>query len=433
MWLVESEIRAKIVKAEAEGWMPDAEHQDKLSARFEASMSGAVPDIMSIAGDKAQIDIKGLLTNAPNFMAMLFGGGNTTYPEIIAALGAAESDDSISEIILSIDSPGGSVQGLFDTLNAISKAKKPIRAVVSNIAASAAFAIASQADKIVASNQATMVGSIGIVTEIPVSENVVKIASSDAPKKSPDVTTTAGIKIVQERLDALHEVFAESIAAGRSAATGRAFSINDVNADFGQGGVFLAREALKKGMIDGIEENAAGLSGSFLNMGAVAEGKVSAGASAPVKDFPIKAKIVKIDEKNNNSKREGKIMDLSKLKAEHRDLYDAVVKEGFDAGIAQERDRVTAHLTLGEASGAMKDAVNAVTEGTEINATMQAKYMSASMKKGDIANRSADDAAALAAIEGAEGAEEKDAEDKVADIVAAGFGYKEPSAEGGAV
>lgn len=423
MWLVESEIRTRLLKAEAEGLLPTAEQREELFARFDASMGGTIPAIMSVAGDKAQIEIKGLLTNAPNFLAMIFGGGNTTYPEIIAALGAAESDDDISEIILSIDSPGGSSAGLFDTLNVISKTKKPIHAVVSNTAASAAYGIASQADDISVSNQAAMVGSIGIATKFLVSDSVVEIASSEAPKKRPDVTTPEGVKVVQEQLDALHKVFAEAIASGRSNATGKSFSVNDVNKDFGQGSMLIAAEALEKGMIDNIEQKGPQVAGPSSNIGAVL-------SKVPQSVDKNRGKILKT---NKQSKREGKGMDLKELKADHREIYDAAVQVGKEAGVAEERDRVVAHIKMGESTGAMKEASEAITKGIGFNSTMQATYMSAGMKKGDIAARDNDNAVAEGALAGSGGVEGKDAEDQVSDIVAAGLGFKETGTEGGVV
>lgn len=289
MWLLETGIKERIEKAEQAGVVPTAEQQADFIARHEAALAGTTPAIMSVVGDRAQIEIKGTLTNTPSFLAMLFGGGNTTYPEIIAAIAAAENDDSISNIILAIDSPGGLIDGLFDTLNAISKTKKPIQAVVSNLAASAAFAIASQADEIIASNHAASVGSIGIAVNIPVSENRVTITSTPAPKKRPDVTTPEGVAVIKEELDAIHEIFVEAIATGRSAATGKSVSVNDVNADFGQGATLLAREALKRGMIDSIAEEGLQIATSPDSdiTGLADDTEIMAGATPPFKDYPI--------------------------------------------------------------------------------------------------------------------------------------------------
>lgn len=295
MWLLTPEIRDRILQAEQAGLMPTVEQQAELVARHEMALAGALPSIMSVAGDKAQIEIKGILSNTPNFLAMLFGGGNTTYPEIISALGAAESDDTISDITLAIDSPGGNIDGLFDVLNSIAKAEKPIIAVISNMGASAAFAIATQADEIIASNQAARIGSIGIAASILISENKVTIASTDAPKKEPNVETPEGVAIVREELDSLHQLFVEAIAVGRSNATGKTFSVADINTNFGQGATLVARDALKREMIDGIAQEGPQLVSSSNSASASAikgslEGEqveITAGATPPFKDYPI--------------------------------------------------------------------------------------------------------------------------------------------------
>ena len=398
--LPDAGFEERIEKAELAGVVPTAEQQVDFIARHEATMAGTIPAIMSVVGDRAQIEIIGTLTNAPDFLAMLFGGGNTTYPEIIAAIAAAENDDSISNIILAIDSPGGLIDGLFDTLNAISKTKKPIQAVVSNLAASAAFAIASQADEIIASNHAVSVGSIGIAVNIPVSENRVSIASTLAPKKRPDVTTPEGVAVVKEELDAIHEIFVEAIATGRSAATGKSVSVNDVNADFGEGATLLAREALRRGMIDSIAQEGLQI------------------ATSP--DSNITGLIEKED-KPSNTNKEGRVMDLSSLKQEHPSVYEAAVQ----VGVAKERDRAKAHLILGREAGAIEAAMKAVEEGTEMTVSMQATYMAAAMNSKDVGDRTGDDADISAAVAGAEGTEAKDAEDAVADIVCEELGYEE--------
>ena len=54
--------------------------------------------------------------------------------------------------------------------------------------------------------------------------------------------------MVREELDAMHKIFVDSIAEGRSVTTEK------VNAEFGQGGTLLAGEALKRGMIDAVAE-----------------------------------------------------------------------------------------------------------------------------------------------------------------------------------
>ncbi len=366
MWLLAAEIRQIIERAQAAGVVPNAEQQAQYEARYYSADSGETTSrILKVAGDVAQLDITGVMTAAPDFFAMLFGGGNVTYPEIISALAQACANPDVARIEMRVDSPGGHVNGLFDAIAALQMCDKPIRAVVVNQAASAAYALVSQAGEIVASNRAVRVGSIGIATSIGVDPTVVDIASTDAPKKRPDVTTAEGQAIVREELDALHELFAEAIATGRDTTPEK------VNAEFGQGAMVLADAALKRGMIDTI-------AGSTLRVVKSAKSTSATAASGA-------------SETGN--------MDLLKLKAEHPAVYAAAVAEGA----TQERDRVSAHLTLGEASGDMTTALAAVNDGSAMTATLQAKYMAAGMNRNAQGNRQADDAAAAAALAAANG------------------------------
>ena len=87
------------------------------------------------------------------------------YEGIAASLEKALNDSSVSAIVLNLDSPGGEVAGAFQLADQISSArgKKPIAAVASDMACSAAYLIASAADTISLTTTA-IVGSIGVVT-----------------------------------------------------------------------------------------------------------------------------------------------------------------------------------------------------------------------------------------------------------------------------
>lgn len=357
MWLLESNIKRAIEAAEAQGFTPSA---DQL-AQVDTSR------VMAVAGGKAQIDVRGVLTKTPSIMARIFGGGNTTYTDIEAALRAADADDSISEIIMAVDSPGGSVDGLFELIAAMQAVKTPIRAEATK-AASAAYAIASQADTIEATGPAAQFGSIGVVVDAYVAENRVSITSSKAPKKRPDVTTDEGVAMVREELDALHDLFVGAIAEGRGV------SADKINAEYGEGGVLLADAALKRGMIDSIITNK-----------------------------PATAN------KNGGNQQEARSMDLQTLKAQHPDVYAAAAQEGRD----QERDRVSAFLVAGELSGDMKTATTAIKDGSEMTMTLQTQFMMATANKSDRNARQDDEAEAS----GADGADASDAD--VADTASA--------------
>ena len=83
---------------------------------------------------------------------------------------------------------------------------------------------------------------------------------------------------------------------------------------------------------------------------------------------------------NSNPKTEGVDMNKEELKAKYPDLYAAIFGEGKEAGVMEERERVGAHLKLGEESGSMKIAVQFIAEGKSVmDNKVQAEYLSARM------------------------------------------------------
>ncbi len=369
MWLLAAAIRQAIEQAYESGALPTVEQQAQYEARYGLA-EGDTSRVLTVAGDVAEVRVSGVITKAPSFLAMLFGGGNVTYPEIISALAEADKNPDVKRADMVIDSPGGHIDGLFDAIAAIQAFSKPLRAVVRNQAASAAYALASQADEIVAANRATRFGSIGIVASFGVDDSRVDITSTKAPKKRPDVTTEEGRAAVREELDALHEIFVDAIAAGRKT------TAEKINAEYGQGATYLADKALERGMIDSIAEPMLRVVKSPANPKTTASG--------------------------GNNPETGP-MNLSELKAQHPDVYAAAVQEG----VTQERDRVSAHLEMGEAASAMDIAVKAIKDGEQYTAKHMASYNAAALRNRDQQNRQDDDTSASAA-DGARGAGEGD-------------------------
>lgn len=359
MWLLDPIVLQAMADAIHAGFTPTAEQLATLEARAGDGAGGE--RVLRVAGDTAEVMVSGVITAAPAFMAMLFGGGNTTYPEIVAALASAEADPAIKHIDMVVDSPGGQLDGLFDAIAAAQSSSKLRRARVRNKATSAAYALASQAPEIVAENKASRVGSIGVVAGFPSREGRVEITSTLAPKKRPDVNTDAGRADVREEIDAYHHLFVEAIAEGRGT------TADVVNAEYGQGRVYVASEAMAHGMIDSV-------------------------AGAPPRVVKSKA-TKKSTTATGGDKLETRPMDLNTLRAQHPDVFAAAKQEG----VLAERDRASAHLAAGTSSGLMADAVKAVEEGTEMTTTLQTKYMMAAANRGDLTLRAADDAATAAA------------------------------------
>ena len=95
-------------------------------------------DIDGVAGTVAIIDVSGTLTKFET-------------SQIRGQVRAAAANDSVGGILLAIHSPGGSVAGTFDLVSDIRSASgtKPTVAFIEDLGASAAFAIASAADRII--------------------------------------------------------------------------------------------------------------------------------------------------------------------------------------------------------------------------------------------------------------------------------------------
>ena len=379
-WFLTPEALKEIQELHARGLVLSAEQMTEFNALYSDDFPGS--RIFQKVGTVAQVNIAGVLTKEPNWMYRYYGGGNTAYSEIISAINEAERDPAIKEIILAIDSPGGQTNGLCAAMDAIKNTKKTVLAIVEGQAASAAYGLASQAGKIIAADRGCMVGSVGVASSLVVNENVVDIASTNAPKKRPDVTTDAGKAVIRETLDQIESIFIADIAAGRKV------TADKVKLEFGQGGMYVAAHALERGMIDEIKSS---------------DSTQTTSAKSPI---------------TYTSKGENSQMDAATLKAQFPAVYNAIYNEGKTA----ENERVTAHLTLGEASGDMQTAISAINDGSELTASIQAKYMAANMKRGQVAGRENDDTAAANALNGIKpGAVEPDA-NAVANMVAKNLG-----------
>ncbi len=88
---------------------------------------------------------------------------------------------------------------------------------------------------------------------------------------------------------------------------------------------------------------------------------------------------------------EGVKMDKEELRKKHPDIYAAILAEGEDAGSKKERERVSAHLKLGEESGSMKIAAQFIRDGKSVMENeVQAEYLSARMNSSALQAREGD-------------------------------------------
>jgi HK97 family phage prohead protease len=187
---------------------------------------------------------------------------------------AALADDSITAIVFDIDSPGGTVTGVPELAAEIRAARgqKPIIAVANGMAASAAYWLASAADKLVVIPSGE-VGSIGVyqmhqdvsgaLEQAGVKIQFIKAGEFKTEGNPYEPASESFLASQQKDVDAIYVDFKADVAAGRGV------TVAKVEADFGNGRMLMAKNALAAGMVDEIatlDQVVAGLVGAAITI-----------------------------------------------------------------------------------------------------------------------------------------------------------------------
>jgi len=176
--------------------------------------------------------------------------------KLLEAVRAAGKDDNIKALIVSINSPGGSVSGgesLYRAIAGVAE-KKPVIAVMHGLAASAGYMVALPANRVFASDS-TITGSIGVLLETgEVSGLMEKLGvsaeaiTSGPLKDQPSFTrplTPAGREALKAIVSDMYDMFVGMVATGRHMDPDAVRALAD-------GRAFTGRQALKLGLIDAI-------------------------------------------------------------------------------------------------------------------------------------------------------------------------------------
>ncbi|NTV25926.1 MAG: S49 family peptidase [Chlorobiaceae bacterium] len=242
-------------------WAIEKSAMDKILSMMAISDKVAMPEFSSgpapstASGNVAVITISGTLMKNPSLIERIFFGASD-MGELTSAVNAAASDKSITGIVLNISSPGGTVAGTPELAGAVAAAnqKKPVLAYVDDLAASAAYWIASQARGIYASRQA-VVGSIGVRMAMydlskAYEQAGVKVIPIDTGKfKSAGLAgteiTAEQQQMYQEIVDAHFRDFKSAVMKGRGMDEAAFGQVQDAQ-------IFHASKARSVGLIDGI-------------------------------------------------------------------------------------------------------------------------------------------------------------------------------------
>ncbi len=220
----------------------------------------------------AVLAIDGVISKRMNIFQKISGGVSSEL--LRRDFSQAMNDPDVHSVVLYIDSPGGAVDGTQELAREIYEARgkgKNIVAYSDGLMASAAYWIGAQAHRAYISGDTVTVGSVGVVARhIDVSKMEEKIGV-----KTTEITagrykraaseyeplTETGRRTIQEMLDHIYGVFLADVARARPqlsiepVKTGKEETI-----PWADGRLFLGRQAIEAGLVDGVSTLAAVIS-----------------------------------------------------------------------------------------------------------------------------------------------------------------------------
>jgi protease-4 len=232
-----------------------------LSRYARVAASPSIPSIPSIPGRKSKPTIAVVTLHGPIVSGrggpqlLPLGNSSAGGDTIAAALREAAADDSVSAIVLRVDSPGGSVTGSETIWREVNRARdggKPVVASMGAVAASGGYYVSMSADAIVA-NPGTITGSIGVVTGKLVARELKDRVGigSDSVRTNPNADawsinqpfTDEQHAHVEAEADLFYTDFIERVAHGRK------MTVEAVDA-IARGRVWTGADALERGLVD---------------------------------------------------------------------------------------------------------------------------------------------------------------------------------------
>jgi signal peptide peptidase SppA len=212
---------------------------------------------MASGGGIAVLPLYGVVTQRGNMVDDVSGPGSVSTQQFAATLRQALADETVNQILIDIDSPGGSVYGVSELADELvnARAQKPVVAIANSLAASAAYWIGCSASEFYVTPGGE-VGSIGVwqahfdysqalaaegVTPTLIAAGKYKVEGNPYAPLDEEAQS-----FMQSRVDDYYTAFTKSVARGRGV------PIAQVRDGMGQGRVLGADAALTQGMVDGI-------------------------------------------------------------------------------------------------------------------------------------------------------------------------------------
>jgi len=308
----------------------------------------------------AVIPIEGILAKRMNMLTRISGGSSTQI--IMKDFLTAIEDQVVKSVLLLVDSPGGTVDGTQNLADVIYNARgnKPIFALADGMAASAGYWIASAAERVYASDQTAILGSIGVVT----SHLDVSKAEEKAGYKTTEIYAGKYKRIVsefkpldgegeqylQDIVDYVYGIFVDSVARNRDV------NVETALKDMADGREFIGQQAIDAGLADGI-----------MSYGELIEMMQTEGGARQFPGFEMKSGKKNKQNAAQTTQQGGAVMGNEKkntpqvetiqteaqtvsqslpaltaddIRREYPDSADAIYQSGIEAGATAERNRI---------------------------------------------------------------------------------------------
>lgn len=221
----------------------------------DGEIEAAVPSKSSgsKAGQVAVLPISGTISHRMGMMSEISGG--TSTERFTQWLRAAVNDPTVKAIVLDINSPGGTVDGVPELADEIYNANKvkPVTAVANSQAASAAYWLGSQAKEfvVIPSGEAGSIGVFGAHEDMSqaLANAGVKVSLISAGKYKTEGNPFEPLSeeargALQDSVNGYYDMFTKAVARGRNT------DPQSVKDGFGQGRMVPANKAVKMGMAD---------------------------------------------------------------------------------------------------------------------------------------------------------------------------------------
>lgn len=208
-------------------------------------------------GSVAVVPLLGVISNRIHQVNRISGPGGTSAEGFARQVRQAAAKPEVKAIVLDVDSPGGTVDGVAEAADAVFEARqtKHVVAVANAHMHSAAYWIASQADEVVATPTGDL-GSIGVRTAHVdqsgmLEQEGIKVTTVSAGKFKGELLpfgppSKEALEHLQERVNDAFTQFTDQVARGRGVEP------SEVREGFGQGRSLMAKRAVRAGLADRI-------------------------------------------------------------------------------------------------------------------------------------------------------------------------------------